>query len=30
MERALPILNAAQSEVNLWLAANSIPDHPEF
>ena len=30
MARALPILNAAQSEVNLWLVTNSIPDHPNF
>ena len=30
IERALPILNAAQSEVNLWLVAKSIPGSSEF
>ncbi|NBB77926.1 MAG: hypothetical protein GVY36_00510 [Verrucomicrobia bacterium] len=30
MERALPILNAAQAEVNLWLVAHSIPCQPHF
>jgi hypothetical protein len=30
LEKALPILNAAQEEVNLWLVANSIEYHPHF
>lgn len=30
MQGALPILNAAQHEVNLWLVANSIQCHPDW
>jgi hypothetical protein len=30
MERAIPVLSAAQAEVNLWLAAHSIPCQPHF
>jgi hypothetical protein len=30
MERAIPVLSAAQAEVNLWLVAHSIPCQPHF
>ena len=30
LKNALPILNAAQDEVNLWLVANSIPCQPHW
>lgn len=30
LENALPILNAAQSEVNLWLVANTIECQPHW